>query len=131
MELAIIALGLAALLGLMYFISRSTSKLNRKDYQKRWSKINKTFGMSEEGMRLAIIDADKLLDKAMKQSGVRGDSMGERLKNAKNIISGYQNVWDAHKLRNRLVHEEVSLKKSQATRALGAFKKALKSMGAL
>ncbi len=55
----------------------------------------------------ALIDADKLLDFVMKSSGLRGETMGDRLKNAEKRFERnmYNKIWEAHKLRNRLVHE--------------------------
>jgi len=38
---------------------------------------------------------------------VEGQAMGDRLKNAKNLFNpqSYDKLWQAHKLRNSLVHE--------------------------
>jgi hypothetical protein len=57
-------------------------------------------------LRQALIVADKSLDNALRDLVV-GESMGERLKNAKDLFQWdlYQKIWDAHKLRNNLVHE--------------------------
>ncbi len=57
-------------------------------------------------LRQALIVADKSLDNALRDL-VMGESMGERLKNAKDLFQWdlYQKIWDAHKLRNNLVHE--------------------------
>lgn len=54
-----------------------------------------------------LIDADALLDAVLKHVVSSGTTMGERLKNAKHVFPAqhYQDIWDAHKLRNRLVHE--------------------------
>jgi len=54
-----------------------------------------------------LIEIDKLLDYSFKKSGVRGKTLGERLKNAKAKFnySDYQNIWEAHKVRNVLAHE--------------------------
>ena|SRR3989344_4871866 len=54
-----------------------------------------------------LIEIDKLLDYSFKKSGVRGKTLGERLKNAKAKFnySDYQNIWEAHKARNKLAHE--------------------------
>jgi len=54
----------------------------------------------------AVIAADKLLDYALGQIA-SGETLGERLKNADAAFprSVYQGLWDAHKMRNALVHE--------------------------
>ena len=58
-------------------------------------------------MKSALVDADKLLDFVMKSRGLRGETMGDRLKNAVKYFerTQYNRIWEAHKLRNRLVHE--------------------------
>jgi len=57
-------------------------------------------------LRQALITADKSLDNALKDMVV-GENMGERLKNAKDMFPWdlYQKIWEAHKLRNNIVHE--------------------------
>ena len=54
-----------------------------------------------------LMEIDKLLDYTFKKSGVKGETMGERLKNAKKYFKyqDYQKIWDAHKARNNLAHE--------------------------
>lgn len=58
-------------------------------------------------LRSILIDADKLLDNTLKYKRVHGETMGERLKNAKRLFDkqSYNELWEAHKLRNRLVHD--------------------------
>jgi hypothetical protein len=84
-----------------------------------------------EGMILAVIDADKLLDEVLKKKNFKGRTMGERLVAAQRSLSDNDSVWYAHKLRNRLVHEpNVKLKKNEAQTALAGFKKGMQDLGA-
>ena len=91
-------------------------KLKLGDTSKKWkqeiaikltqlSKIENSQNPSE--WKSLLIEIDKLLDYTFKKSGVRGETMGERLKNAKSKFkySDYQNIWNAHKARNKLAHE--------------------------
>ena len=57
-------------------------------------------------LRQALITADKSLDNALKDL-VAGENMGERLKNAEKMFDkdDYNKIWEAHKVRNNLVHE--------------------------
>jgi hypothetical protein len=57
--------------------------------------------------------------------------MGERLVSAQRDISDNDSAWFAHKLRNKIVHEEVSLRKQDVQAALRGFRDALKDLGAL
>lgn len=86
---------------------------------------------SEVEDRLAIIEADRLLDGALKDIGYSGKSLAERLQNLKPWhIGNIQDVWDAHKLRNRIVHEPgARLSHYDAETAVKIYEKALKDLG--
>lgn len=56
--------------------------------------------------RLAIIEADIILDNALKKQGYAGTSLGERLKSiSSEQMSSLEDAWEAHKVRNRIAHE--------------------------
>lgn len=79
----------------------------------------------------AIILADKLLDYALTQIS-SGETMGERLKNARGGFPPdiYQGLWDAHKMRNALVHEaDFDLTVLVAKEMLGKFKRGFEHLG--
>jgi hypothetical protein len=70
----------------------------------------------------------------MKQSGIPGDTMGDRLKNARKSFdrNTYDNVWRAHKLRNTMAHEiSFDLVPSQVREALSDFERGLRELGVL
>lgn len=127
----IIVFGLLVLFVLSRLVKRKPRRLNQQYYQKKWLEILvrvKTY----DGMILAVIDADKLLDEALKRSNYKGKTMGERLVAAQHEISDNDGVWYAHKLRNRLVHEStLRLRKNEAKNALAGFRQGLKDLGAL
>lgn len=126
-----IVLGIFILFMLSRLSRKVPRRLNQKYFQNKWLEILvrvKTY----DGMILAIIDADKLLDEALKKRCFRGKTMGERLVSAQRALSNNDTVWYAHKLRNRLVHEPgVRLKKNEAKQALAGFKQGLRDLGAL
>lgn len=79
----------------------------RNKIQNDWKNIEVL--LSQKGpsqLRQALITADKSLDNALKDL-VAGDNMGERLKNAEKFFDRdeYNKIWEAHKIRNNLVHE--------------------------
>lgn len=94
----------------------------------KWQEIEKLMaGESALSWKLAVIEADKLLDSALKRAFMRGDTMGERLRFAAHKYPKIQKVWEAHILRNDLVHEsDRRLEKSEAQKALVMFKEGLK-----
>ncbi len=131
LEIFAVLAGLILLVLLMRFVSKQSHGLDRKYYSSHWNKIEETFGHGDSGMRIAVIDADKLVDHALKQTNVPGDTMGERMKSA-NYLTNINNLWTAHKLRNKLVHEaDMKPKKSDMKFAIITYRKVLKEMGAL
>lgn len=126
-----IAFGVIVLMLLSLFGKKHHPRMHQKRSQKDWSIILERV-RTPEGMVLAIIDADKLLDYALKRHNFRGKTVGEKLVAAQRTLSDNDAVWYAHKLRNRLVHEpNIRLKKNECQKALAGFKKALKDLGAL
>ncbi len=81
---------------------------------------------------MVVVDADKLLDKAMHEMGIAGKNMGERLKKSGQKFTQLNSVWYAHKLRNQIAHEHgFKLDYRQAQHALATYQQALKDLGAI
>lgn len=112
---------------------RGVSELNKEKYRKQWLAIESSvIKNNEPSYHMAILNADKLLDQALKQRGFTGETMGERMKAAKNHWSNTNNMWVAHKLRNQIAHEQnVKVSYTTARRALAALKQSLKDLGAI
>jgi hypothetical protein len=57
--------------------------------------------------KMAIIEADKLVDVILKKAGITGNTMAERLRRVQKLVQRpiYSDMWEAHKLRNHIVHE--------------------------
>lgn len=108
-------------------------RFNIEDYQSRFLAIeNKLNKDNFATFSLAIIDGDKLLDKAMIEMGIPGKTMGDRLKKAGSRFTQLDAVWRAHKLRNMIAHEtDFGLSYRQAANALAIYKQALKDLGAI
>lgn len=131
--LAAILIVACIVLWLMFRMHQGSNELNVEKYRKRWLEIEQMVHKSDQrACQFAIIEADKMLDIAMKESGVKGETMGERLKITGDKLSDKNAVWSAHKLRNQIVHEsDVTISYDNTRRALASFKKALKDMGAI
>lgn len=113
------------------FLQRRPKSLKAAYFQKRWQELQ-TLCSNKDTWPLAVINADKLLDEALRKRHFKGKAMGERLVAAQRIITDNDGVWFGHKLRNRLVHESsVRLKESDVKQALLGFRQALKDLGAL
>src|SRR5690348_9065672 len=116
--IAIVGAGLA-LLGIITFVARRPRKdLDRKYFQTKWTELQK--GLSKpETWPMAIIQADSLLDEALKKRKFKGKTMGERMVSAQKTLSDNDSAWFGHKLRNKLVHEvDVPLKKQEVQKSL-------------
>ena len=113
------------------FLRRKPAKLQTVYYTERWRELQKQCA-DKNTWPLAIIDADNLLDKALRARKYKGKSTGERLVAAQHALSANDSVWFGHKLRNKVVHEEArKLRKQDVLEALGGFRQALKDLGAL
>jgi len=129
--LTIALIGSVVLVVLIFVSKRIPKQLNKSYFTKEWRYLQVMCG-SKDTWPLAIINADKLLDTALKKRRFSGKTMGERLVSAQKKFTNNDSVWFAHKLRNRLVHEQdVSLREKDVKEALIGFRQALKDLGAL
>ena len=89
------------------FKKTSISLATVTSIQSAWSNVSDALGTKNPTqLKQALITADKCLDNALRDM-VRGETMGERLKNSKDTFehSVYDGIWRAHKVRNSMVHE--------------------------
>jgi transposase len=123
--------------GILFAVIGLTKKggrnLNVEKYRMRWLQIEQQLKKDQpSSYHLVVLNADKLLDQALRERGIRGSTMGERMKNLKDTWSNANSVWTAHKLRNQIAHEtDVNVSYDDARRALAGFKQALKDIGAI
>ena len=126
---------LVVAIGLIIIIAKTRrlpKGLNKEKYQADWLKIEGSISDDHNAQSMAILNADKLLDKALKEKGFKGETMGERLGAASRSLSACDSVWAAHKLRNIIAHDpDVKLNPQLTRRVLEAFKVGLKDLGAL
>ena len=104
----------------------------------KWSQITELVKLGGPSrFRNAVIDADKLLDFVLEKMGYSG-YLGQKLKEAKDrFVEGrdysiYNGLWEAHKLRNKIVHEvpeEILI--HEARDALTKFENGLRKLGVL
>lgn len=100
----------------------------------RWDEIEKHINSTREGeWKFAVIEADKLTDETLKGAGFQGETLGDRLMNIQpGQLTTIQGLWEAHKIRNRLVHDtNYFLRYTEAKRAVSLYEKTLKELQAL
>jgi len=111
------------------FSKSSFAVLAHGEISSRWNEIE------QMDPKMAVIEADKLVDTVLRRAGLQGASMADRLRQTEKLVSRnvYQSMWDAHKVRNELVHEmdrhvneyssrDAISKMRNYLEALGAFK---------
>lgn len=132
--LAAIAAGVLIVILLLTALAKrfKPARLNTEQFKKKWDEVQ-GLCKSKNTWPLAIINGDKLLDEALKKRHFKGKTMGERLVAAQHDLSNNDGVWHAHKLRNKLVHDDdiPTLKKNQVINILIDLRQALKDLGAL
>lgn len=111
-----------------------SKKLIKKKTLKVWMQIKRHLASNNEAsLKLALIEADSLLDKALSAAGYRGVNLGERLKQVRRAeLPNIEELWTAHKLRNDIAHEhETPMTRPIAERAIGIYAKAFRDLGLL
>lgn len=133
MLIVILLIGFAILAVLALTRGHGRRLLNKEKYRTAWLEIeNNITKDNNSSYQFAILSADKLLDKALKESGVPGETMGDRLKQSDRLLQDINGVWAAHKMRNRIAHEVGgNINKVVAKRMLAIYKNALKDLGAI
>lgn len=125
------AVVVVALLVWVVIRKRRPRVLNVIRFQERWSDMQKSLRQKDNWPK-AVVQADKLLEEALKKKRIKGKSMGERLTRAQHMLTDNESVWFGHKLRSKIEADpSVKLKESEVKEALLGIRQALKDLGAL
>lgn len=126
------------LLGALFLIiiglnKKGSTHLNVEYYRAKCLEIEHQLKREDlSSYSLSVINADKLVDKALVERGIKGQTMGERMKNSAAMFSDRNAIWKAHILRNKVSHEvDARISYDEALYALAGFRKALKDLGAI
>lgn len=106
----------------------------KERFRREWLKIVQRMESGlDQDMTLAIIEADTLVDVVLRRAGYRGNTLAERMKQLDSArLKSLNDLWDAHKLRNMIVHmPNFKISVEEAHNALKKFKKALEEFGAI
>ncbi|MHB1864590.1 MAG: hypothetical protein ACYCPS_00270 [Candidatus Saccharimonadales bacterium] len=105
--------------------------LDKAYFKKRWTKVQKLC-VDRKLWYKAVIQADELLDEALRQRHYKGKTPGERLVSAQHQFTSNDSLWLSHKLKNKIKEDNLKkLSKQQTLEALAAFRLALIDIGAL
>ena len=88
-------------------IKYNLSSSEEEAVRSRWQKVEELLSLGKPSqLKQGIIESDKIVDGVLRELCL-GSSMGERLKSARELFNWdvYNGLWEAHKVRNSLVHE--------------------------
>lgn len=89
---------------------------------------------AEADWRVAIIEADVLLEEGLINMGFTGNGVGEMLTNAgENSFRTYRYAWDAHMVRNNIAHggSTYKLSREDAVKTINMFRGVLEEFGTI
>lgn len=99
-----------------------------------WAKVeSKLKEGSADSLRLAVVEADGIVDQALKRMGLNGETFADRLGRLNpDKYQTLDRLWDAHRLRNNLVHTpDFHVPAAKAEEAIAAYEAFLKDIKAL
>lgn len=99
----------------------------------RWSQtLSYLFSQHGSDWKLAIIEADSMLEDLMDQMGFEGENLGDKLKSAnQDNFPNLTIAWEVHTIRNRIAHEGLAFELSQheAKRVIALYEQIFHSYG--
>jgi|AntRauTorckE6833_2_1112554.scaffolds.fasta_scaffold33107_1 hypothetical protein len=112
-------------------MDKQVEQIETKETQ-NWKVVNDYLkSANSSDWKLAILEADKMLDEMVKKMGYNGENLGERLRQVEaSDFESLNEAWEAHKVRNLIAHEagyDVSFK--EAKRILSLYEKVFKEFG--
>jgi len=101
----------------------------------RWDVVqNHLNSDNETDWKFAVIEADNILDELVRKMGYDGEDLGERLKAVEpSDFQSLQSAWEAHKVRNQIVHESSGFKLTYAEtkRVISLYEQVFREFGYL
>ncbi|MFA5386366.1 MAG: hypothetical protein WC297_01750 [Candidatus Paceibacterota bacterium] len=103
-----------------------TEDLSSEISSRAWRKIEQRLSTNDEAqLRLALIEADKILDEILKISGHKGKTVADKLSQITSAeVSALREILEAHDLKNQIIQDpEIEIVPEDIRRALAAYKK--------
>jgi|TARA_B100001964_G_C14259474_1_gene614479 hypothetical protein len=103
-------------------VAKGTAEKKRK----KWNQlVDLATSPNESDWRLAIIEADTMLDDMVDAMGYEGEGLGERLKQIeRSDFNTLNQAWEAHKIRNNIAHagSDFTLTQREVRRVIDLYK---------
>lgn len=131
MKFVAIALAVLVILVVGLVLWRRRRPIQTDRYQQKWHELQQLC-RDKAAWPKAVLDADRLLDEALRKRRFGGKTMGERMVKAQRTFTDNDGAWFGHKLRNKIEADpEMKLKEADVKDALIGIRQALKDLGAL
>jgi len=101
--------------------------------EKQWNKIMTRLETGiESEFKLAVIEADSMLDDILRRMGFAGETLGERLeKLTAATLPNIEQIKEVHKIRNNIIHDpDYRLPLDEARKVMGIYEQALRDLQA-
>lgn len=95
----------------------------------RWNRIQEqAYSENEQQWRLAVLEADIMLNELLDHLGYRGETMADKMRSVdRGKFDSIDMAWEAHRFRNRIAHEaNPSLTGAEVRRVIGLYEKILR-----
>ncbi len=101
--------------------------------QLRWNRVLEHANSDDEHKwRLAILEADIMLNELLDLQGYRGETMADKMKQINRTqFNSIDDAWEAHRMRNRVAHEgsEYPLTERDKNHTINLYERAFKEFG--
>ena len=101
--------------------------------QLRWGRILEQIrGSTEHGSRMAILEADIMLNDLLDVQGYKGETMADKMKQVNRAsFNSIDAAWEAHRVRNLIAHEGEAhaLNQREVRRVISLYEKVFKEFG--
>lgn len=107
----------------------------RKQKNERWERVEQYMAsLNVSDWKIAILEADNILDDVIERMGYKGANLGERMKNIEASDFPYlEEAWQAHKMRNTIAHKgtDYELTRSEAEQTINIYHRVFRELGYL
>jgi len=101
--------------------------------QLRWNRVLEHANSSDEHKwRLAILEADIMLNELLDLQGYKGETIAEKMKQvSRTNFNSIDDAWEAHKVRNRVAHEgaDYHISEREKDHVINLFERVFKEFG--
>lgn len=108
------------------YVAGAPSDEAKERINSKWQNVEKHINSENPSdWKLAILEADIMLDEMLDKMGYQGETMGEKLKQIEpSDFTTLDSAWEAHKIRNSIAHEgsDFLINKREADRVIGLYK---------